>query len=328
MNNELEKLSPIEKRQWFLNVIKNNHNYNEVIKEADLTQIDLSNIDFTALNLTSTLSFENTCLKEANFSKATLDNINFGSAKLENANFNQATFKNVKFVVSQDKKAYLVGANFTECKFINKVIFTLCSLLGADFSKTVFSNGVSFYNADLYGSKFTQTLFNIEVDFSHAQLINVDFREIQFRCNKIYFYDSNIENANFSKIYSELTSANNLYKAKLNNQSISNFMKKDIQANRKNNYIDHSEKPKLLLSSLIIVGLFSLLLALSANFNTINIIVIFIPFLLGTISLAIATNEKVGSKILMGTMLFLIVGIILIGITLIILLISLINFFI
>jgi hypothetical protein len=65
MSNKLDRLSPAEKRQWFLAQLEKDEqgrfkqNIRSAIEGQDLSGIDLSQIDFEELGVGSCLSFGN-----------------------------------------------------------------------------------------------------------------------------------------------------------------------------------------------------------------------------------------------------------------------------
>ncbi|MGC1246932.1 MAG: pentapeptide repeat-containing protein, partial [Spirulinaceae cyanobacterium] len=87
MNNQLDKLSPTEKRQWFLQQMEaKDLSIQQNIAGQDLRGIDLSGIDFTTLQVGSCFSFRGCQLQGANFSGSQLKNVKFEGANLEGAN--------------------------------------------------------------------------------------------------------------------------------------------------------------------------------------------------------------------------------------------------
>jgi fluoroquinolone resistance protein len=150
------------------------------LRDCDLTEIDLSNLDMTGWR------FEECILKRTNFTSVALEYaafvrcrgpfVNFAAAKLgearmENCDFNNGTYH---------------GATVTEAQFIG------CKLTGADFTRAR-TNAIIFKEtilsaAYLSGISFRKTAVD-QVDFCMADLSKCDFRDA-------IFYDSSLREAN------------------------------------------------------------------------------------------------------------------------------------
>jgi uncharacterized protein YjbI with pentapeptide repeats len=203
MNQQLENLSPSEKRHWLLQQLKQNeqgHFYKiRAIEGQNLNDIDLSNIDFESLKVGSCLSFRNCQLQRANFAGCTLKDVSLEGANLEAAHFSQSTLIRCQF------SGNLRHINLTKSSLID-VTMKDCDLSHSNWEKTQI-NG-SFAGSNLEYANFTEAIF-FGVNFSHVNLSNSCFCNAIFkspevdRQHKLYQYSfrqSSLNHSDFSNV--------------------------------------------------------------------------------------------------------------------------------
>lgn len=123
--------------------------------DLDFYDFDLSELNFTGLNVSmfnfyddkipSGFNFTLAILEDADFRKIQLPNANFSNAKLANSEFTKAKLANANFT-----KAELANSNFRNAELIQSN-FSGADLRGADF-RDANLKGVCFENANLSGA--------------------------------------------------------------------------------------------------------------------------------------------------------------------------------
>lgn len=189
MSNKLDRLSPAEKRQWFLAQLeKEEHgrfkqNIRSAIEGQDLSGIDLSQIDFEELRVGSTLSFRKCQLKGASFAGSTLKNVHFEEANLEGADVSGATLIRCGFQWTYIPGTKLNINNLKNVNFQNSILTDVklcyCDLSDADFSNARINGSLA--GSRLERANFTEaTLYGVR--FESANLAQAQFCNAQFCC--------------------------------------------------------------------------------------------------------------------------------------------------
>ena len=206
MNDKLDRLSPAEKRQWFLAQLEKDgqgrfkQNIRSAIEAQDLSGIDLSQIDFEELGVGSTLSFRKCQLKGASFAESTLKDVHFEEANLEGADFSGATLIRCSFQGSnipgnKPNPHNLKNVNFQNA-ILTEVKLWCCDLSDADFSNARINGSLkgslleraNFTESTLYGVRFESA------NLAHAQFCDAQFCYPQVDRQHIFVY-SNFDRA-------------------------------------------------------------------------------------------------------------------------------------
>ncbi len=172
----------------FVNLIRYDREFGLNLINADLSEMDLRNVDLRNANL-SGANLRNTDLSGANLSRANLSNADLEGTLLIGTNFTEAKLKNTYLVRANLLGAILKKADLSEANIImvniDRVNLSDSKLYGADL-RGMDLRKVDLRNADLR-----------KVNLSRANLTNVDFHNAKIE--DILLDYANLTNAIFDK---------------------------------------------------------------------------------------------------------------------------------
>ncbi len=202
------------------------------LSRLDMTNWDFSNLDLTSVKFTdSTISganFTNADLTSAGFENATVNGANFTNANLtsagfENATVNGANFTNANLASADFGGTTVSGADFTNANLTSAHLYGAKGLIieqlrsaasikkvnlyGRDMTNWDFSNldltSVGFGSANVSGANFTNANL-ISANFNNANVSRTNFTNANLR--SAFFNDADLTDANFEG--ADLTNAN------------------------------------------------------------------------------------------------------------------------
>ncbi len=141
-----------------------------ILDEVDFTDNDLSKLDFTEINISSSL-FKFKMFQNVNFADAALYDCTFVDTVFKNCNFGKSIFSYTKFINVTFQNCDFVDLETLDTQFI-EVIFHNCRLDGA-FSNCVIKQS-KFEECTINSTEFWQCIIEDITIFSTNKSLNLE----------------------------------------------------------------------------------------------------------------------------------------------------------